>query len=370
MLEVLFVKPNAPADIFTVMFRYKLPNHTTRWYNKAMKMNNKRIKGIPYSFIECFIRFIIQKSVITPELLEYSLLTYLKAFICGEIYTCYRYYNDGVKSQATIIHFVEFVTRYQAGDLFEEGVHIINGPPPPEGCVYGEGIPKEDCSIFPKEGFFHPDPTTGKSYLILGSSFSGKTTFMVEQLNKLFKEEYALVCLFTETKNSEPLKKLKESLPILIFEGWKPEIPQFLKGINDRCENKFKFLIILDDVVDQKTSKTLNKLVLTYRNANISTCISIQYPKLISASSRSSFHEIVITGSRSLEWWKACSEVIDLKGWFKEVMLSHNNPLNKEVSTKPTADEIYKGLKRVTKNPGTYIYINAREGKEPCLQEK
>lgn len=333
-----------------------------------MKLGNvKRLRGIPYSFIECFLRFLIQKKVITPNLLEYSYLTYLKAFIAGEIRTCYKFYLDNVRTQATTVNFVEFVTRYQNGDMFQEGVKIIGEMPQESQSLLPQVYSKvEDSSIFPKEGFFNPDPKTGKSYLILGSSFSGKTTFIVENLNKLFPLDYDLICLFTETKNSEPLKKLDKNLPIMIFEGWQPEIPQFLKGINDECNNKFKFLCILDDIVDAKMSKTLNKLILTFRNSNISTCISIQYPRLISKASRSSFHEVVVNGSRSIEWWKTASDVIDLKEWWKEYMKTINNPEH-EVSTKISSDEIFKGLKKATKMPQNFIYINQREGKEPVL---
>jgi hypothetical protein len=38
-----------------------------------------------------------------------------------------------------------------------------------------------------------------------------------------------------------------------------------------------------------------------------------------------------------------------------------------EVGTKPSADEIFKSLKKATKSPKNFIYINQREGKEPTL---
>lgn len=366
--SALTVKFKSPKTYFEAIFKYKLDNHLGRWYTKSMKFYNlKRLKGVPYSFIECFIRFLIQNKVITPNLLEYSYIVYLKTFIVGEISNCWRFYNDSTKSAAMNTHFMEFVLRYQQGDLFETGVNIEGDIPsddssPPKGVNLVDPV---DVSVFPRDGIFKPD-FTGKSYLLLGSSFSGKTTFIVENLKKLFPLDYDLICLFTETKNSEPLKELPEDLPIKIFEGWQPQIPQFLKEINDQCDNKFKFLCILDDIVDAKLSKTLNKLILTFRNSNISTVISIQYPKLISKASRSSFHEVVVLGSRSVEWWKAVCDTLDIKEWWKDRMLATSSE-HHEVGTKPSADEIFKSLKKATKSPKNFIYINQREGKEPTL---
>ncbi len=214
-----------------------------------------------------------------------------------------------------------------------------------------------DISIFPKDGLFKPTDNTGKSTLILGSSFSGKTTFLVNELNKLKQDDYTLIILFTESRNAEPLKKLH--IPVKIIEGYDESIVNFLKKINNQTNNRFNFLVILDDVVDQKHSQTLSKMILLFRNSNISTVISIQYPMLINKSSRSSFHQSVVLGSRTMEWWKSTSDILDLRGWWKSI-----TPIKKLSN-----DEIYKQLKDITNNHNAFIYINLREGKEPSIED-
>lgn len=211
----------------------------------------------------------------------------------------------------------------------------------------------DDVSRYPKKGIFKPDKYS-KSTIILGSSFSGKSTKLVEELNKLSDDDYTLILLFTDSKNAEPLKNLR--VRVKIIEGFDPDIIKFLKNINDRTNNRYNFLIILDDVIDAKFAKELSKMILTYRNAGISSCISIQYPMLINKSSRSSFHQVLILGSRSSEWWRSTSDIFDLRGWYKDL-----------VPFKISNDDIYRQLKEITKKHGTFIYINQREGREPNI---
>lgn len=216
----------------------------------------------------------------------------------------------------------------------------------------------EDISIYPKRGLFNPiySPNTGKSTLVLGSSFSGKTTLIVKELNKLKPTDYTCILFFTESRNSEAFKLLKPELNVIIKEGWDPNIVLFLKGINDICHNKFRFCVILDDVIDLYHSKTLNKLILLFRNANIWTTLSLQYPNLVSKSSRSSFHQVVICGSRTSEWWKETSNIMDLREWYKKL-----------TDPKLKNSQIYEDLKQLTKDKDAAIYLNLREGLEPAI---
>ncbi len=211
----------------------------------------------------------------------------------------------------------------------------------------------DDISKYPVQGIFKPDEYP-KSTVLLGGSFSGKTTLLVDELNKLSPDDYTLIVLFTESKNAQPFKKLKTRVKII--EGFDPDIIRFLKNINDRTNNRYNFLCLLDDVIDQKYAKELSKMILTYRNSGISSCISIQYPMLINKSSRSSFHQVLLLGAKSTEWWKSASDIFDLRGWWKDL-----HPF------KISNDDIYRNLKEITKPHNTFIYINQREGKEPNI---
>ena len=314
--------------------------------------------------IEAFIRYLLLKKVITPELLFHQNISHVKLMIMKNLMLIEKEpsKNGGLSRNKEV--FREFINRYE-----ESGIGAFPSDAKPIVPELGEPVSvrnPDDVSVWPKDGLLSVDrenSETGKSTLILGASFSGKTFLLVRELNKIHPGDYECIILFTESINADPLKNINPRLNVQVFQGFQPNIVDFLKRVNDLLENRFRFLIILDDVVDQKMSKTLNKMILTYRNANISSVILIQYPNLISKSSRSSFHQVAITGSRSLEFWDATSKVFDLKGWTKGQI---ENPHQKK---RTANDEIYTYLKRSTKKPGDILFIDLRKGKEPLLYE-
>jgi hypothetical protein len=209
---------------------------------------------------------------------------------------------------------------------------------------------------------------TGFSMSLIGSSFSGKTHLLVSELNKLVTpahktSEYEIIVLFTESKNAADIKKINSNLPLVVIEGWDPEIPLILKKINDKTGNRFRALIILDDIVDQRMSKQLTKMLLTYRNSNISTCILLQYPKLLNKATRGSLHYVYITGFRSMEDWEAVSSIFDLVSFAKQNI---NEETGREKSS-IKKDEAYGWLKSQVLPNNKYMFIDQRQGKDPLI---
>ena len=356
-------------------FTFYLSSAPHRKIKKKMTFQQKfksEKNRLDEELIEYFIKYLIQKKALTPELLFYENILHVRFMIIKNIKLIQK--EDGDKMNRNKEVFREFIDGYanrkngkKVSDFPTDVVPVI---PDANAFIGGEGLGSykvEDISIWPKGGLFvapkegDAGGDTGKSTLLLGASFSGKTYLLVRELNKLHPGDYDGIFLFTESPAAEPLKDLRADLKVKIYQGFDPTIVDFLKAVNDELSNKFRYLIILDDVVDQKLSKTLNKMVLTYRNSNISTCILIQYPNLISKSSRSSFHQVVLVGARSLEWWAVSCDVFDLKAWAKSQM---QNP--HQVS-KISADQIYSFLKGVTKEPGVVIYLDQRKGLEPMI---
>ena len=160
----------------------------------------------------------------------------------------------------------------------------------------------QDAKEFPKnESIFKPE-SSAKTFCLLGSSFSGKTTLLVNELNKLDKNDYTRIFLFTESLHAAPLKKLRKDLKINIYDAFNPVIPKVLRKINIQTNNRYNFLVILDDVVSGLKKETMTKMILTMRNSNISTCILLQYAKLIGPQQRNSIHEYYITKLRVDDW--------------------------------------------------------------------
>lgn len=157
----------------------------------------------------------------------------------------------------------------------------------------------------PSESIFNPEPT-GVTYAMIGKSFSGKTTFIVNELNKLTEQQlkaYNAIIFFTESSHAQPLRDLAPHVKTktILIDRFCPKVLQALKRVNDATKNQFKFLVIFDDIISLR-GPLITKCILTLRNANISTVISIQYEKLLNPAQRSSVHNMFIFNLRSESW--------------------------------------------------------------------
>lgn len=170
-------------------------------------------------------------------------------------------------------------------------------------CVRGD-LERISLSL-PNKSAFQPE-VTGVTYGLIGKSFSGKTHFIVNQLNLLTEEElgmYTAIIFFTESTSAEPLKKLTKEIKskMIVMDRFCPAVLLAIKKINNDSANMFKFLVIFDDILRLR-GPMLTKSILTLRNANISTIISIQYEKLMNPAQRSSLHNMYIFNLRSESW--------------------------------------------------------------------
>lgn len=157
----------------------------------------------------------------------------------------------------------------------------------------------------PSTSAFQPEPT-GITYAIIGKSFSGKTHFIVQELNKLSPselKEYNAIFFFTESTSADPLKALRPDVKrkMIVMDRFCPTVLRAIKRLNDGTHNQFKFMCIFDDIIELR-GNLLTKSILTLRNSNISTIISIQYEKLLSPAQRSSVHNMYLFNLRSESW--------------------------------------------------------------------
>lgn len=149
---------------------------------------------------------------------------------------------------------------------------------------------------------FTPDPETATTTVFLAPSFSGKTTLIVEQLNRLSDDDlasYGGIVLCTESIAAEPLKKLEPRVlkKMNIFDCFIPEYVYFMKKTNTLTSNRFRYLVIMDDCLKLR-GDTIVSMILTLRNSGVSTAISIQYSKLLTPSQRQSIHDFYLINLR------------------------------------------------------------------------
>lgn len=168
-------------------------------------------------------------------------------------------------------------------------------------------------------------PDTGNTTVILGSSKAGKSTLMMKIYNEYYYKKGFISFVYCESPQADVYKKWylkKEKLekmanknpkkmynkkPIFVS---KPEIRlesivNSQHKVNIASENKFKFLNMIDDIIDLNTGSTnsqvLNRLMLTLRNSNISSIICLQYSNLMSKMARANVNNIYMTKFNSDE---------------------------------------------------------------------
>lgn len=140
--------------------------------------------------------------------------------------------------------------------------------------------------------------STGQSVGVFGGSFSGKSTLLVNSLNNVV-DDYDVIIFFTLSLQAQALDDLDPK--IIVCAGLQPEIVSLANRINIKTGIRYRFLFIIDDVPNLHKDKTLEKMVLIYRNSGISTIFASQNFKAIPPAMRSSFHRIIVTGARTSE---------------------------------------------------------------------
>jgi len=140
-----------------------------------------------------------------------------------------------------------------------------------------------------KEFAFKLPDNGGVSLCFLGSTRSGKTTFLKHLLDKYFDKHFKV--LMSNSIHAPIYKDIKDIVkspvyfPKLVREGY---------DINKDTKNHYDFLYICDDVVTSKFDKELLKLLAIYRNSNLSAIISIQSPILLNSATRGNLNYVLL----------------------------------------------------------------------------
>lgn len=130
---------------------------------------------------------------------------------------------------------------------------------------------------------------------IFGSSGSGKTYIMKALYDKYFtdipKQRKLHTVLFSPSSHADVYKSLpKQVVKINKFDKNSANLIQQMVSINQKNNNKYNWLVLLDDVTNVRYSEMVNQLFLVLRNSNVNSIVNLQYCKLLSKSARSSVH--------------------------------------------------------------------------------
>ena len=117
-----------------------------------------------------------------------------------------------------------------------------------------------------------PDPKFGVSFILCGSTRSGKTTM----LNYLYKKHFEkhISVLMSNSLQSDAYDYLKKRCVNSDF--YFPEVLKDMYKINHATKNHYEFLAIIDDVPDKREDPEIKRLMTIYRNSRISCVVCAQ----------------------------------------------------------------------------------------------
>lgn len=151
---------------------------------------------------------------------------------------------------------------------------------------------------------------TGTTMVCYGSSKRGKSTLMIHLWKKYFNCKDIISTLFSGNPHIKCYREAGTKLLTAYgFSDLHAKYIMMQHYINCKTRNQYQFINLFDDIIDQKRSVIINKLVLTYRNANISMFICLQYIYLLSKQNRANVNHTFIFGMNSLEDIKGVLEI-------------------------------------------------------------
>lgn len=131
---------------------------------------------------------------------------------------------------------------------------------------------------------------TGSSITIFGSSKSYKTT-LLKRILKDYYEEDTITLLCAQNVHSKIYKDISKD--VIKMDTYSGNLVKAMYKINKKTENKYPFVVAIDDIIDEKNDKDLEKMFLTLRNAKISVIILLQHIALLKSSARSNSNIVI-----------------------------------------------------------------------------
>ena len=191
------------------------------------------------------------------------------------------------------------------------------------------------------------DKGTGNTVFILGSSKMGKSTALMRIYDKYYANNKYVSTLWTVNPQIPLYKGHKKLLKAGVWNDDAEDIIKQQKKIQTGTKNKYAFLNMFDDVINVRNNTLLDNLILTYRNSNMSSIISLQYSNLMSKCGRANCNNILAFGFNTDESIEVVIKTF-LTGYLRKI------------NVKDLGDQI-NWYKSMTSDHG-FIYIRPADG--------
>lgn len=142
-----------------------------------------------------------------------------------------------------------------------------------------------------------PDPKFGCSFIVVGSTRSGKTTL----LNYLFKKHFMnhISILMSNSLQSDAYSFLKKNC--ITSDFYHPEVLKDMYKINHETSNHYEFMCVIDDVPDKRNDPEIKRLMTIYRNSRISCFVCAQGLTMMDKLSRGNINFVLLGRMNSSE---------------------------------------------------------------------
>lgn len=138
---------------------------------------------------------------------------------------------------------------------------------------------------------------SGNTFLMVGASKSGKTTYLIDLVNALHNTYQSIykkpiIILFSHTMTNDGGIYNRLPKDTILYDHYDEKIIKTIEKVQKKTNKKYPVIIILDDIVDKKNNTTLSKLLTIYRNLNISSVILLQRLKMFDKNNRSNVNYV------------------------------------------------------------------------------
>lgn len=142
-----------------------------------------------------------------------------------------------------------------------------------------------------------PDPKFGCSFIVVGSTRSGKTTM----LNYLFKKHFMnhISVLMSNSLQSDAYSFLKSNC--ISSDFYHPEVLKDMYKINHETKNHYEFMVVIDDIPDKRNDQEIKRLMTIYRNSRISCFVCAQGLTMMDKLSRGNINFVFLGRMNSSE---------------------------------------------------------------------
>ena len=135
-----------------------------------------------------------------------------------------------------------------------------------------------------------PPDQFGCSFILCGSTRSGKSTIMNYLYHKFFQSYISV--LMSNSLQSPAYNYVKKHC--VTSDHYHPQILKDQYTINHATKNHYKFLNIIDDVTHVRQDKEIQRLMCLYRNSRMSSIVSGQGLTMMDKLSRGNINYVLL----------------------------------------------------------------------------